>query len=69
MDFITLTLLVGFIVTLIWLFWFAYRMNGIHEQLRLLNDKAFNQLEFLDYIADELAQDGRKKTKGRLPTE
>lgn len=48
----------------IW-FWFVITVNGIHTQLKQLNASASKQLEFLDYIADQinvgLEQKGSKK--------
>lgn len=37
----------------IW-FWFVITVNGIHTQLKELNANASKQLEFLDYIADQI---------------
>jgi hypothetical protein len=37
----------------IW-FWFVITVNGIHTQLKVLNENASKQLEFLDYIADQI---------------
>jgi hypothetical protein len=38
---------------LVWV-WFAMTMNGILRQLKLLNKKAQNQVEFLNYISDSI---------------
>jgi hypothetical protein len=38
----------------IW-FWFVITVNGIHTQLKELNSNATKQIEFLDYISDQIS--------------
>jgi hypothetical protein len=41
------------ILLVIW-FWFVITVNGIHTQLKELNSNATKQIEFLDYISDQI---------------
>jgi hypothetical protein len=42
------------IFLVIW-FWFVITVNGIHTQLKELNSNATKQIEFLDYISDQIS--------------
>jgi hypothetical protein len=49
----------------IW-FWFVLTLNGIHKQLKNLNLEAQKQIEFLDYISDQIAHmSGQKIEKDK----
>ena len=52
------------IVGLVIWFWFAITLNGIHSELKSLNLEAQKQIDFLDYISDQIAHmSGQKQTK------
>ena len=60
--FVIIPLLVALAV---WI-WFALTMNGIFNQLKKLNEKAAKQIDFLDYISDQIASiSGKDKDKQR----
>jgi hypothetical protein len=42
------------IFLVIW-FWFVITVNGIHTQLKELNSNATKQIEFMDYISDQIS--------------
>jgi hypothetical protein len=56
-------LYVPLIVGLVIWFWFAITMNGIHSELKKLNIKASSQIDFLDYISDQIASEGSSKER------
>ena len=48
---IVIPIIVGVVI---W-FWFVLTLNGINTQLKNLNLEAQKQIEFLDYISDQIA--------------
>jgi len=53
---------VGLFVVLLWV-WFATTLNGIHKHLKEQTELAHKQIEFLDYISDQLADSTTVKSQ------